>query len=71
MQTYITRGTCSRQILFDVNEENYNLKNVVINKAFLGNCQNVFNVKQKGKIVFNNIFGKHVENQSGEVVNNS
>ena len=56
---------------FDVNEENYNLKNVVISKAFVGNCKNVFNVKQTGKIVFNNIFGEHVENQSGEVVNNS
>jgi uncharacterized protein (TIGR03905 family) len=33
MQTYMTRGTCSRQILFDVNEENQ-VKNV----KFIGGC---------------------------------
>lgn len=33
MQTYMTKGTCSRQILFDVNEENQ-VKNV----KFIGGC---------------------------------
>ncbi len=33
MQTYITRGTCSRQILFDVTEDNK-----VINVKFIGGC---------------------------------
>lgn len=33
MQTYITKGTCSRQILFDVTEENQ-VKNV----KFIGGC---------------------------------
>ncbi|MBQ8427189.1 MAG: TIGR03905 family TSCPD domain-containing protein [Clostridia bacterium] len=33
MQTYMTRGTCSRQILFDVNENNQ-VKNV----KFIGGC---------------------------------
>ena len=33
MQTYLTKGTCSRQILFDVNE-NYE----VVNVKFIGGC---------------------------------
>ena len=33
MQTYLTKGTCSRQILFDVNENDE-----VINVKFIGGC---------------------------------
>ena len=33
MQTYMTRGTCSRQILFDVTDD-FKLKNV----KFIGGC---------------------------------
>lgn len=33
MQTYITSGTCSRQILFDVTEDNK-----VTNVKFIGGC---------------------------------
>ncbi len=33
MNTYITRGTCSRQILFDVTEDNK-----VTNVKFIGGC---------------------------------
>ena len=33
MQTYMTRGTCSRQILYDVTEDN-KVKNV----KFIGGC---------------------------------
>lgn len=33
MQTYLTKGTCSRQILFDVTENNE-----VINVKFIGGC---------------------------------
>ena len=33
MQTYMTRGTCSRQILFDVTEDN-----LVKNVKFIGGC---------------------------------
>jgi len=33
MQTYLTKGTCSRQILFDVTEDN-KVKNV----KFIGGC---------------------------------
>ena len=33
MQTYMTRGTCSRQILFDVTEDNK-----VTNVKFIGGC---------------------------------
>ena len=40
MQTYSTRGTCSRQILFDVNE-NGTLTNVKFIGGCLGNLQAV------------------------------
>ena len=33
MQTYMTRGTCSRQILYDVTEDNK-----VTNVKFIGGC---------------------------------
>ncbi len=33
MQTYMTRGTCSRQILFDVSEDN-----ILTNVKFIGGC---------------------------------
>ena len=33
MQTYMTRGTCSRQILFDVTEDNK-----LTNVKFIGGC---------------------------------
>lgn len=33
MQTYLTKGTCSRQILFDVTENDE-----VINVKFIGGC---------------------------------
>ena len=33
MQTYMTKGTCSRQILFDVTEDNK-----VTNVKFIGGC---------------------------------
>lgn len=33
MQTYLTKGTCSRQILFDVTENNE-----VVNVKFIGGC---------------------------------
>ena len=33
MQTYLTKGTCSRQILFDVNDNDE-----VVNVKFIGGC---------------------------------
>ncbi len=52
---------------FDTNQEVHTLKNVVINRAFLGNCQNIFNMKQKGNVIFRELYGKHIETQNGEV----
>lgn len=40
MQSYLTRGTCSRQILFDVTEDN-KVKNVKFIGGCLGNLQAV------------------------------
>ena len=53
---------------FDINEERYTLDNVIINRAFLGNCKNVINMNQNGNVIFREIYGRHVEKQNGEVV---
>ena len=52
---------------FDYNEENYTLKNVIVSRAFLGNCKNPFSMRQKGSVVFRELYGKTVENKSGEI----
>ena len=50
MQTYMTRGTCSRQILYDVTEDN-KIKNV----KFIGGCSG--NLQAVARLVD----GKHVD----------
>lgn len=50
MQTYMTRGTCSRQILFDVTDE-MTVKNV----KFIGGCSG--NLQAVARLVD----GKHVD----------
>lgn len=50
MQTYMTRGTCSRQILFDVTDE-MTVKNV----KFIGGCSG--NLQAVARLVN----GKHVD----------
>ena len=50
MQTYMTKGTCSRQILFDVTED-LTLKNV----KFIGGCSG--NLQAIAKLVD----GKHMD----------
>lgn len=53
---------------FDYNTENYTLENVMIIRAFIGNCQKPFNIKQKGSVIFRDIYGKNAEMQSGVIV---
>ena len=50
MQTYMTRGTCSRQILFDVTEDG-KVKNV----KFIGGCSG--NLQAVARLVD----GKHID----------
>ena len=50
MQTYMTRGTCSRQILFDVTEDD-KVKNV----KFIGGCSG--NLQAVARLVD----GKHID----------
>ena len=52
---------------FDYNEENYTLKNVIVSRAFLGNCKKPFSMRQKGSLVYSELYGKTVENKSGEI----
>ena len=52
---------------FDFNEDNFMLDNVIINRAFLGNCKNIFSMKQKGSVIFRDLYGKNVKEQCGEV----
>lgn len=56
---------------FDINQEQHTLKNVIINRAFLGNCKNIFNMKQKGNVIFRELYGNHAENQNGEIRNDT
>ena len=44
MQTYLTKGTCSRQILFDVTEDNK-----ITNVKFIGGCSG--NLQAVSKLV--------------------
>jgi polygalacturonase len=53
---------------FDHNEEVYTLDNVIINRAFLGNCEKIFNMNQNGNVIFRDLYGKHVKEQSGEII---
>ena len=52
---------------FDFNEENYTLSNVIINRAFLGNCKKAFSMRQKGSFIFRDIYGKNITEQNGEI----
>lgn len=52
---------------FDFNEENYTLSNVIINRAFLGNCKKAFSMRQKGSVIFRDIYGKNITEQNGEI----
>ena len=46
MQTYLTKGTCSRQILFDVNENDE-----VINVKFIGGCARLVQGKKIDEVI--------------------
>ena len=50
MQTYMTRGTCSRQILFDVTEDD-----ILTNVKFIGGCSG--NLQAIARLVD----GKHID----------
>ena len=50
MQTYMTRGTCSRQILFDVTEDDK-----LTNVKFIGGCSG--NLQALSRLVE----GKHID----------
>ncbi len=58
---------------FDINDANNNvertLENVVINRAFLGNCPKIFNVQEKGNIIFKELYGANVTESYGEIKN--
>ena len=53
---------------FDINAEMYTLENVIINRAFVGNCQKIFNVRENGNVIFRDVYGKYVEKQNGEII---
>lgn len=62
-----TDNTYATAFDFDVNEEIYTLDNVIIHRAFLGNCEKIFNVKQKGTVTFCDVYGKNVKEPCGSV----
>jgi len=52
---------------FDVNNIEYGVKNVLINRAFLGNCKNIFNMRENGEVVFDGIRGEYVTEAGGKL----
>ena len=52
---------------FDINQTQHSLENVIINRAFLGNCKKIFNLKQNGRVIFHDLYGQNVKTQSGEI----
>lgn len=53
----------------DVTAHDYTLENVEINRAFLGNCKNIFSVDEPGNITYSGLHGKYVTESAGEIVN--
>ena len=53
---------------FDVNNVEYGMKNVVINRAFLGNCKRIFNMRENGELTFSAIRGTNVTESDGVLV---
>jgi hypothetical protein len=56
---------------FDINVKDKNLENVFIQKAFLGNCKNIFHIACEGKIRYRDFFGTNVKKTDGEVSKNN
>lgn len=56
---------------FDINDADNNvertLENVIINRAFLGNCPRIFNMQEKGNLIFKELFGANVTESCGEI----
>ena len=52
---------------FDVNNTEYGVKNVVINRAFLGNCKSIFNMRENGEVAFFGIRGENVTEADGKL----
>jgi len=52
---------------FDVNNIEYGMKNVIINRAFLGNCKRIFNMRENGVLTFSGIRGTNVTEGDGTV----
>lgn len=52
---------------FSKNLRDFGVEQVLIRRAFLGNCKNVFNLQCDGEISYCDLFGAHVEHSSGAV----
>ena len=50
---------------FSKNLRDFGVEQVLIRRAFLGNCKNIFNLQCDGEISYCDLFGAHVENSSG------
>ena len=53
---------------FEINQNERHMENVIIHRAFLGNCRHLFNVHQKGNIIFRELYGSYVTESNGELV---
>lgn len=55
---------------FDINRRDCCVENVIINRAFLGNCKNIFHVACDGQVEYSNFRGNHIEKESGTAKKN-
>jgi len=52
---------------FDLNTDKKSVENVIINRAFLGNCLHPISLRQPGNVIFREFYGTHVREHCGEV----
>lgn len=65
-----TDNACGVAFDFDINTAHERtLENVVISRAFLGNCRTVFNLREKGNVIFKELYGANVAESAGEIRN--
>ena len=50
---------------FDINRRECKVNNVIINRAFLGNCKKIFHIACDGQVEYTGLRGSHVENENG------
>lgn len=54
-------------IVTDEEHKEYKVENLFVNKAFLGNCKNIFNLSCAGEIKYSGVYGSYVQTENGSI----